>query len=201
MPAIIPRRSDPPIMMSEDDLIERLDELLKGLGARPGDGEVFASPPLDIARVWSRRVRLGRLPWLGRGASVVVLVREPDDDGSALGPGGTGVLLDRVGRAINGRFPPWGDPGGLVLGLTLIVLSPRPIAPEEAEALSTALNSATATSSRTRCVLLGLVRVDLSEEVTAFAVRPGPDGLFTEPLAVADAASEWFRRHVPRISF
>jgi hypothetical protein len=186
-------------MMSEDDLIEKLDDLLAKLGAKPGDGEVFESPALDMVRVWSRRVRLGRLPLLGRAASVVVLAREPAD-AEAAGAGGSNALVDRAARAVNGRFPPWGDPGGLVVGLTVVVVTSRPIEPDEADRLASALNNAAA-RARTRCIALGLIRVNLDEEVTAFAVRPGPAGLFTEPDAVADAASEWFRRHVPRMSF
>ena len=52
---------------------------------------------------------------------------------------------------------------------------------------------------RFRVVSVGLIRVNLGQEATAFAMKTSPDQLFTEPMRLADTLSEHFRRFVPLI--
>ncbi len=42
-----------------------------------------------------------------------------------------------------------------------------------------------------------LVRVNLGQEAMAFQLAGSPDGLFPEPVALADALTLQFRRFVP----
>ncbi len=72
--------------MIEDDFWERINPVLKGLGATRDDGEEFREPPLDVLRYDVRPVRLHRVPLLGRALGVVATVRQPMD--VALADGG-----------------------------------------------------------------------------------------------------------------
>jgi len=177
---------DPAVI--EDDFWERINPVLKGLGATQDDGEEFREPPLDVLRYDVRPVRLHRVPLLGRALGVVATVRQPMD--VALTDGGYGTLLRRLAMAVNGRYPPW--PRGLTVGLTAIVLTPEPIGPGDDAALQAAL----AASPRMRAVPLGLLRVNLGQEAMAFALTAGPPGLFPEGEALADALTPHFRRFV-----
>jgi hypothetical protein len=175
--------------MTEERLIDLLDPVLRETGSRLEAGEEFRQPPLDVMRYYQRAVRLGVLPLLGRALSVVALVRQPVDiEGTVAG---CERLLTRLGMAVNGRFPPW---KGLVIGLTIVVLTPEPIQTADDAMLQEALNIKL---RRMRVVPLGLVRINLGQEAMALAIKSSPDQLFIEPLRVADLLTEHFRRYVP----
>jgi hypothetical protein len=89
--------------------------------------------------------------------------------------------------------------GGLVIGLTVLVLTPEPIGPDDDATLGQILGGLSARRTRTRAVPLGLLRVNLGQEALAFALVPGPAGLFAEPEALADALSLHLRRFVQLI--
>jgi len=96
--------------------------------------------------------------------------------------------------AVNGRFPPSRRLGLGGVGLTVVVLTPEPIAAEDDEVLKAALGGAT---GRSRVVPLGLIRINLGQEAMSFQIAQGPDDLFPEPVALADALTVKFRRFVP----
>src|SRR4051794_32390800 len=175
--------------MIEDQLFEIIDPVLKSAGASVEAGEEYRTPPLDVLRYYCRPVRLHWVPLLGRASSVVAVVRQPVDVGFQ--PGDYRTFLTRVAMAVNGRFPPRLGPwprrqaprvaGGLVIGLTVLVLTPEPIGPGDDAALGEVLGGLTAARTRTRTVPLGLMRVNLGQEALAFALASGPVGLFPEP--------------------
>lgn len=176
--------------MLEDELLELVEATLRPLGARVEDGEESREPPLDVLQFFSRRVRLSRVPILGRGLSVVAVARQPIDLGIARG--GYRTLLGRLVMAVNGRFPPV---RGLSVGLTALVLTPEPIGPEDDAALAESL----AKPARSRCVPLGVFRVNPGQEALAFALAQAPEDLYPEPAALADALTPHLRRFVPPI--
>lgn len=177
--------------MLESELLSLSESCLRPLGACPDEGESFRSPPLDVLRYFARRVRLSRIPLLGRGLSVVAVVRQPAD----LGPSRDDVrtLVARVASAVSARYPP---ARGLSLGLTVLVLAPEPITPEDDGRLADALATPPA---RSRSVPLGLLRLNLGQEAFAFALARVPLDLFPEPAALADALTPRLRRFVPLI--
>jgi hypothetical protein len=189
--------------MIEDQLFEIIDPLLKSAGAVVEAGEEYRTPPLDVLRYYWRPVRLHWVPLLGRASSVVAVVRQPVD--VAFRPDDYRTFLTRLAMAVNGRFPPWtwsrgrglSVAGGLVVGLTALVLTPEPIGPDDDATLGQILGNFSATRTRTRTVPLGMLRVNLGQEALAFTLAPGPAGLFTEPEALADALTLHFRRFVP----
>jgi hypothetical protein len=177
--------------MRDDDLFTLLDTVLLPLGAVGTPGEEFSAPPLDVLRYVRREVRLHALPVFGRALSVVAVVRQPVDLGFSVIE--TRQLLERTSMAVNGRYPPWNLKNGLAIGLTVIVLTPEPIGPEDEAILEEALK----VRPRLRAVPLGIVRLNLGEEGMAMALTHGPDGLFREPETLIEALSEQFRRYVP----
>ncbi len=195
--------------MIEDRLFENIDPILRAAGAVVEAGEEYQTPPLEVLRYYYRPVRIHWVPLLGRASSVVAVVRQPVDIGFR--PDDYRTFLTRVARAVNGRFPPWtwrwprpwlrgrdvSAAGGLVIGLTVLVLTPEPIGPEDDATLGQILGGLSALRTRTRVVPLGLLRVNLGQEALAFTLAPGPAGLFSEPEALADALSLHFRRFVP----
>jgi len=170
--------------------IEGLDELIAGplgkLGLAAVEGEEFRSPPLDVLGYYHRVVRLNALPIVGRMQSVVAVVRQPVD----LGLSGTGTLIERLARALDGRFS---YRQGATIGLTALVLTPEPIGPGDDAALTEVL----AQPRRSRVVPLGLFRLNLGQEAMAMALRPAADGLLPDPETLADALVDHFRRFVP----
>jgi hypothetical protein len=175
--------------MTEDQFIELVDPLLLEGGAAFEVGEEFRQPPLDVLRYYRRGLRLGWMPFFGNAQSVVSIARQPvDTDGS---PAGYSQLLYRLAMAASGRFPPWKGP---VIGLTAVLLTPEPIAPGDDEMLRELL---AVKLRRMRVVPFGCFRVNLGQEAMAMAVSSGPDGLFTEPMRLADLLCERFRRFVP----
>lgn len=174
--------------MTEDDLFEILDPVLSTLGAVVTGGDSYEQPPLEVLRYYTRPVRLSWIPVVGRALSVVVVARQPIDVGMT--EEGCRTLLRRLSMAVNDRFPPW---KALSVGLTVLVLSPEPIQPDDDAAVQKALGS----RSRMRAVPLALFRVNLGQEALAMALAQGPDGLFAEPEAVADALTSRCRRFVP----
>jgi hypothetical protein len=103
-------------------------------------------------------------------------------------------FLTRLAMAANGRFPPW---RGLVIGLTILVLTSEPIDPGADAMLSELLG---VKLRRMRVVLLGLIRVNLGQDAIALAISKDRYGLFKEPGRLADALCEHFRRYVPLFS-
>src|SRR5262245_19839509 len=184
--------------MTEGAFFPLIDPALHEAGSVPEEGEEFLRPPLDVLRYNRRGVRLNRVPWLGRGLSVVAVARQPVDLG--LSAAGYRTLLTRLAMAVNGRFPPWGfgrHPKGLALGLTAVVLTPEPIGPDDDAILRAVVTGRPL--PRQRAVPLGVIRVNLGQEAMSFALASGPAGVFTEPVALADALTSHFRRFVPLI--
>jgi hypothetical protein len=196
--------------MLEERFFETIEPILRTAGAVVEAGEEYRTPPLEVLRYYFRPVRLHWVPLVGRASSVVAVVRQPVDIGFR--PDAYHTFLTRLALAVNGRFPPWtprwprlhgrdrSASGGLVIGLTALVLTPEPIGPDDDRALGEVLSALTARRTRTRAVPLGLFRVNLGQEALAFALAPGPAGLFSEPEALADALSVHFRRYVPLVS-
>lgn len=179
--------------MIEDDLFAILDPLTRASDLVPEEGEDYREPPLDVLRYYRRPVRLHWFPWLGRGLSVVAVVRQPIDIGLSVAD--YRRFLTRAAMAVNGRFPPWQRRGtrGLVIGMTLVVLTPEPIGPEDDGILGQVLGSL----GRTRVVPFGVIRINLGQEAIAFALASSADQLFPEPILLADALTERLRRFVP----
>lgn len=178
--------------MTEHELTEKIDALLRPLGSERADGGVSERPSLVLAATWGRRVRLSRWPWIGRGQSVVALVKQPFD---LIGPGATLGTLRRAAEVVSGLYPP---NRGLSIGLTVLVLSDQPIVPDEEATLADALRSAGTT--RQRAVPLGLFRINVRQGAMALTLAQGPDGLFPEPQALADGLCESLGQFVPRIN-
>jgi hypothetical protein len=101
--------------------------------------------------------------------------------------------MTRLAMAVNGRFPPW---RGLVIGLTAVILTPEPIMPTDETILRNVLE---VKLKRMRVVPFGLFRVNLGQEAVAMAIHSSPDGLFSEPVRLADTLCERFRRYVPLV--
>ena len=176
--------------MLEERLFELIDPVLCLAGATLEPGEEFREPPLDVLRYYRRAVSWSGIPIVGRAVSVVAVVRQPLD--IELSEAGYSRLLTRLAMAASGRFPPW---KGLAIGLTGLVVTAEPIGPGDA-VLGRALGGSL---RRFRVVSVGLIRVNLGQEATAFAMKTSPDQLFTEPMRLADTLSEHFRRFVPLI--
>ena len=175
--------------MVEDRFIELIEPVLRELGAVREAGESFREPALDVLGYYPRRVRLGRIPILGRALGVVMVARQPIDvEGSS---GGYQRLLTRMAMAANGRFSPW---QGLVIGLTAVVLTPEPIAVGDDAMLRQVLD---VKLRRMRVVPFGVIRINLGQEAMAMAINSSPDGLFPEPGKLADLLCEHLRRYVP----
>ena len=178
--------------MMEDDVFALIDPVLRAVGSLPEPGEEFHAPALDVLRYYRRPVRWHWLPVVGRGLGIVAIVRQPVDLGFTTEHQRT--LLTRLAMAVNGRFPPWDvRRGGLVIGLTTIVLTSEPIGPEDDARLGTLLGRL----ARHRAVPLGMLRVNLGQEALSFALATDPDRLFPEPVLLADALTPHFRRFVP----
>jgi hypothetical protein len=164
---------------------------VRKLGSVELAGEEFREPPLAVIRYYRRLVRLSWIPILGQSQSVVAVVRQPVDvDGSAAG---YKRLLIRLAMAANGRFPPW---RGLVIGLTALILTPEPIGPGDDAMLGEVIGTKL---RRMRVVPFGIIRANLGQEAMAMAVSASPDGLFTEPIRLADLLCEHLRRFVPLV--
>jgi hypothetical protein len=175
--------------MIEDRFIELIDPILRDSGSALEEGEEFREPPLDVLRYYRRTVTLNWIPVLGKSLSVVTVVRQPVD--VDLSRTAYERFLARVAMAANGRFPPW---RGLVIGLTVLVLSGEPIGPDDDAMLGQVLGIKL---RRMRVVPFGLVRINLGQDAIALALRKDPHGLFTEPGRLADALCDQFRRYVP----
>ena len=182
--------------MTDDDFFGVIDPVFKTLGAVPAEGEEFQRPALDVLRYYERGVKLHWLPVLGRGLSIVAVVRQPVDLGLSVKD--YRDLLKRLGMVVNGRFPPWGTHSknwGIALGLTAIILTPEPIKPEDDAILRQVVNGKPL--AKQRAVPLGLFRVNLGQEALSFAMATGPAGVFLEPAALADALTTRLKRFVP----
>lgn len=184
-------------MQSEDELVSVLENALIAHGSRADIGEEFQRPELDVLRYFWKRVRLNRLPFVGHALSLVAVVRQPADLPATRA--GSLALIGRIGAAINGRYPPWSRHSGLSVGLTVVIVSREPIAPGDEETLGSVLNGSR--TLRSRAQPLAIVRVHLEDEAMAIALGAGPDGLFPEPKAVADALTPRLGRHLPPMSW
>lgn len=174
--------------MTEDQFFEIITPVLREVGSVPDLGEEYHTPPLDVLRYYRRPVKVHWVPWLGRGQSVVAVVRQPVDVGFS--KDGYGRLLNRLAMAANTRYPPG---RGLVLGLTALMLTPEPIGPDEDKILGAVLGGL----KRSRAVPLGLFRLNLGQEAVSFSLTASPGQLFPEPEKLADVLSLRFRRFVP----
>jgi hypothetical protein len=179
--------------MLEDDLLAVLDQVLGPLGSTPEDGASFMQPSLALLRSYARDVRVGRLPILGWAQNVVAVVRQPVD--LSFSPSGYRTLLERVATVINDRYPPWPRGRGLSLGLTTLVLTPEPIAPDN----EGTLQAGRSLPARFRAVPLGLFRLNLGQEAMASALAAGPAGAFREPVIIAETLASRLKRYVPLI--
>ncbi len=177
--------------MLEDQLFDLIDPGLRQAGATLEHGEEFRQPPLDVLRYYRRAVRWSGIPIVGRAVSVVAVVRQPVD--IELSDVGYTRLLTRLAQVVSSRFPPW---KGLAIGLTGLVVTPEPIGPGDDAVLGRVLGGSL---RRFRVVPVGLIRVNLGQEATSFALTSSPDQLFTEPARLADTLSEHLRRFVPLI--
>ncbi len=177
--------------MLEERLFELIDPVLRQAGATLEYGEEFRQPPLDILRYYRRSLRWSSIPIVGRAVSVVAVVRQPVD--IELSEDGYARLLTRLAQAVCSRFPPW---KGLAIGLTCLVLTPEPIAPGDDAVLGRVLGGSL---RKFRVVPVGLIRINLGQEATSFALTTSTDQLFTEPIRLADLLSEHLRRFVPLI--
>ncbi|MDR3620098.1 MAG: hypothetical protein P4L85_12165 [Paludisphaera borealis] len=175
--------------MLEDKLDELLDSVLLETGCSLEPGEEFRQPALDVLRYYSRQVRVSWPPIVGKAQSVTVVVRQPVDIGFS--EAGYGQLVTRAAMAASGRFSPW---RGLAIGLSVVVLTPEPIAPGDDETLGRVLAGR---YRRLRAVPFGLFRLNLGQEAASFALATSADALFPEAERLADAFSEHFRRFVP----
>jgi hypothetical protein len=137
-------------------------------------------------------VRWNRIPLLGKALSVVAVARQPVDIG--LSEPAHVQCLTRLAQAVSGRFPPW---EGLAIGLTSLVITPEPISPDDDAVLGKVLQ---ASLIRYRVVSCGLFRLNLGQEALALALKSSPDGLFTEPIRIADVLSENLRRFIPMVN-
>lgn len=178
--------------MLDTEFLTLMEITLGPLGARAEEGEEYRGPPLEVLGYFVRRVSLSRIPLVGRALSVVAVVRQPIDLGRANDD--LRELIRRVEMVVSGRFPPV---RGLVIGLTIVVRTPDPIQPDDDERLSRALQTP---PPRSRCAPLGLFRLNLGQEALALAIAKGPDQLFPEPEALADAFTARFQRYLPGIS-
>jgi hypothetical protein len=174
-----------------EDVFAVIGPVLAPLGAVEEEGEEFRTPPLDVIRYYRRPVRLHWLPWLGRAWGVTAVVRQPLDIGIKVG-GGYPALLARLASAVHSRFPPGRDGRWGTIGLTAIVLTPEPIGPDDDAALQKALTP----STRARVVPLGVLRLNLGQGAMAMALTTPPGGLFPEPITLADALTEKYKRFV-----
>jgi hypothetical protein len=181
--------------MLDEDLLAQLDEILRPLGHVPDPGEEYETPALRVLRYYRRPVRLHWLPGIGRALGLVAVIEEPLD--LPFSSRSCRDLLDRLSRAVNTRFPPFGRRSGLAVGLTVVVLTSSPIQPEEDAVLASGL----ARPSRSRCVPLGLFRVNLEQEAVSWGLAAAPGELYPEPLAIAEALGETLCRFVPPIDW
>jgi hypothetical protein len=177
----------------EDEFLDLIGPVLKPLDLRMEEGEEFREPPLDVLRYYRRPVRLHWMPMIGRAQAVVAVVRQPVDVGLSGSSKDYRAFFARLAMAVNGRFPPGSKLGWGSIGLTIIALTPEPIAAEDDALLKVALEA----PNRSRVVPLGVVRVNLGQEAMSFQLAGSPDGLFPEPVAIADALTLRFRRFVP----
>lgn len=174
--------------MLEDDLLALAESALRPLALTWRDGfELIRPEPLTILRLASRPVRLHWLPYLGRARGVTLIARQPTDVDVARE--GDALLLRRLALAAEHVTPLRVAPSVV---FTAVVLSPRPVDPDDEARIATAL----AAHRTGRAVPLGLFRVNPGQEAVAFALRRGPAGLFPEPDALADACCERLRRFV-----
>ncbi|WP_165224140.1 hypothetical protein [Aquisphaera insulae] len=174
--------------MTDENLLELLDPVLRSGGARAEPGEDYRRPPIEILRYYRRELRWNRVPILGRALSVALVSRPMQEDDT----GGSSYLrlLERSAMVVGMRYSPW---QAATIGLTVVGLTTAPIGPETEANLDRALGSSL---RRYRVVPLGLIVVNLAQETLAFALRAGPDRLFSEPVAIADALGDRLRRLV-----
>lgn len=178
--------------MVEDELNDVLDEVLKPLGCKFEIGEDYSQPQLDVRRYASRPIKLHWLPILGRGLSVTAVIRQPTD--TPFTKKGLDEFVRRSAKAVNGRFPPR---LGLTIGLTIVMITSDPIQPADDETLA----ASTRLLAGIRVAPVGLLRLNLVQEIMAMALTTTPDDSFPEGLRLAENLERRFRRFMPLLSF
>ncbi len=174
--------------MNEDDFVDLLDKVLEDPARTLGSGVARARPAVEVLRYYVRSIRLGPLPFFGKGLSLVALVRLPDD---LLGTKGRHrALLRRVAEVSNARYPPR---RAFSIALSVVIVTPEPIVPDDDLRLADELRD----EPRLRCVSLGLFLMNLKDETMAFAIRKNSEGLLGEPAQLVDALTPRFRQFVP----
>jgi hypothetical protein len=173
----------------EERLFDLIHPLLRSTGSTLEAGEDFREPPLEVLRYHHRSVKWNAIPILGRAVSVTAVVRQPFDIG--LSDANYAKLMTRIAAVASRRFPPW---QGLVIGLTVLVLTPEPIGPSDDAVLARVLDTPL---RKYRVVPFGLFRLNLGQEAISFALKESPDRLFSEAELLADTLSEHLRRYVP----
>jgi hypothetical protein len=180
------------MIMTHEEFFGRITTRLGEIGCRTEDGEDYRNPPLDVIRYEVRPVRIHWFPVLGRALSVVAFVRHPVDLSSSTAD--ARLVLDRVRRAVNGRFPSWPKGGpGLAIALTTVIITPEPIGPADEDVLVRAIP----TDRRSRIIPMGLIRINLGQEAMAIARGPEMSDLFPEAASIADEFSGTLGRFVP----
>jgi len=175
--------------MIEAEFLELVDNLLAPAGLAADGGETFSQPRLEILLYYRKPVKLGRLPLIGRGLSLVIVLRQAEDvEGDAPG---LEQLLARAAMAVNGRYPPW---QGWVVGLVPLILTTAAITPADEEILPRLM--ARPLPPR-RVLLTGLFRINLNQEAVSFAITAGPANPFTEAELLADGLSQQLKRFLP----
>ena len=177
--------------MIEERLFELIDPVLRSGGAIHEAGEEFHEPALDVLRYYRRPVRWNPVPVLGRALSVVAVVRQPLD-------------IELAGAGYEHCSPDW--PGrraaGFLRGKDRSSASRRWYSPPSRSAPATRPCSTRALGvslRRFRVITFGILRINLGQEAIAWALKSSPDQLFPEPVRLADALGEHFRRFVPLI--
>lgn len=179
--------------MLVDELVESLDTLLGAAGLRAEEGEEYRDPPLDVARYYTRVVKLGWMPVVDQVLSVVAVVHQPADVSFARD--GYRALLDRLASAAHVRFPRWPRGDGLGLALTTVVVTPEPISPDEDPKLGDLL----AKRRRSRVVPLAIFRLNLGQEAMSLALAGGLGARFPEVGKLADDLTGRLGRFLPTI--
>jgi hypothetical protein len=177
------------IAVLEAQLLDLIDPVLRAAGSKSESGAVFQPAPLEILRLYRRTVRWSPIPLLGRAASVVAVVRQPLD--IELSDAGYSRLLIRLAHAASSRISVW---DGVAIGLTALIVTSEPLDAGDDAVLGRVL---AAPLRRYRVVPIGLLRVNLGQEATAFTMKASPGEIFAEPALLADVLSTHLRRFVP----
>ena len=177
--------------MLEEDLLENWQNWLGEQGWTYEEGEEYREPALDILGLGMKKIRLSRIPLFGRGLAVVAICRHPFDLRSD--SEGLKQWIERLARAVNGRFPPWKmkRPGAILL--IAVQLTPEPIQDVDEERLKSVLGQWTGT----RVVPASVVRINLGQGAMASILAEGLPRDLPEIGQLLDNWAGRFQRFVP----